>query len=721
MIMRTDPIHGYFRLSEPMENQQIIEQIFEDQHQLRRIAQRVDAQRQEAAQRIALRGQDRAGNLQQSLDRDVDLHQLARRLHALERLGPEACLGFMVEASTGRRTYVGRAGLSDENSAQLLVDWRAPAAEPFFAATHAHPMNLSSRRRYRWRQGAIIDFWDEVFDLAQLTASPSLDEHSAFLASLGANRIGKMQDVLSTIQADQDAIIRSAAKGALVVDGGPGTGKTVVALHRAAYLLHADAQLQGRGGRVLVLGPHNAYTAYVSDILPNLGEEDVLISTLQAMVPEIRAAQPEASSEVATLKTSGAMLAALRRAVSVFEQPPAQDLLVETQWADLRLTVRHWEHAFAAVEPGTNHNESRLQIREALEEILLEQLPEGCAPEKQVRSELAQNVQLAQAFEAHWPLLGPAKLLSALYSIPALLRYSAPWLTNEQSELLFRKDPSAFTVEDGPLLDAARFLVGDPELEAAARRREARLVAERDLMSQVIDDLISAADDMEDLSSQLRHADLQDTLIRQRTEADPSPDALAGPFAHIIIDEAQDLTEAQWAMVLRRCPSGSLTIVGDRAQAAGGFTETWEQRLAHAGISRCRVASLSVNYRTTEQIMDAAESAIREQLPDANVPSSIRTDGAAVIYARPERQQDLLRQWQDEHPLGVGVVIGDPSFNDTDRIRALSPEQAKGLEFDLVVLNRPENFDPGISGAVHRYIAMTRATAQLVILTDQPG
>ncbi|WP_404285361.1 RNA polymerase recycling motor ATPase HelR [Glutamicibacter arilaitensis] len=718
--MRTDPIHSYFQLTDHLEDEQITEQIFEDQNQMRRIAQRLDMQRQEVTQRIALRGQDSAGALQQSLERDVDLHQMARRLHSLERLGPDACLGFMVDATTGQRTYVGRAGLADENSHQLLVDWRAPAAEPFFAATHAHPMNLSSRRRYRWRQGVIVDFWDEVFDLTQLTASPSLDEHSSFLASLGASRIGKMQDVLSTIQADQDAIIRTSAKGALVVDGGPGTGKTVVALHRAAYLLHADAQLQSRGGRVLVLGPHDAYTAYVSDILPNLGEEEVLVSTLQAMVPEIRDARTEDSAQVAGLKTSGAMLDSLSRAVSVFEQPPAQDLLIETRWADLRLTVQHWENAFAGVVPGSNHNESRIQIQEALEELLIDQLPEGCAPEKQVRGELAQNIQLAEAFEEHWPLLDPTKLLCALYSIPALLSFSAPWLTDEQRQLLLREDPSAFTVEDGPLLDAARFLVGDPDLEFAKRRREALLSAERDMVSRVIDDLISAADDMEDLSSQLRHSDLQNTLIQQRTEEEPSSDVLVGPFAHVIIDEAQDLTEAQWAMVLRRCPSGSLTIVGDRAQAAGGFTETWEQRLAQAGISECRVASLSVNYRTTQQVMDAAESVIREQLPDANVPTSIRTDGAAVIYAKPAQQQELLRQWQRDHPMGVGVVIGDPTFSETDRIRSLSPEHAKGLEFDLVVLNRPENFGQGISGAVHRYVAMTRATAQLIILTDQP-
>ncbi|MGO2480115.1 RNA polymerase recycling motor ATPase HelR [Glutamicibacter ardleyensis] len=718
--MSTDPLPSYFQLSDSLEDPQIYTAVEEDQEHLCRIAQRLTTQRHEVTERLARRGQDRAGILQQSLERDVDLNQLARRLHALDRMGPDACLGFMVNAATGARTYVGRVGLADENSGQLLVDWRAPAAEPFFAATHAHPLNLTSRRRYRWRQGKVVDFWDEVFDLAQLAASPSLDEHSSFLASLGANRAGKMQDVLSTIQADQDAIIRSSAKGALVVDGGPGTGKTVVALHRAAYLLHADAPLPSGRGRVLVLGPHAAYTAYVSDILPNLGEEEVLVSTLQNLVPEVHGADFEESYSVAKLKSSRRMLEVVQRAVTVFQQPPAQDLEIETSWADVSVTVQQWMNAVASVEPGTNHNESRSQIRDALEQILIDQLPKDCAPAAQIHAELARNPQLAQAFEDHWPILDPQKLLRALYSIPTLLRFSAPWFANSELESLLREQQSAFTIEDGPLLDAARHLVGEPDVEIARHRRESVLAAEREMMLRVIGDLVAAADDTEDLSSQLRNEDLQEKLVQQRTDVESSADVLAGPFAHVIIDEAQDLTDAQWAMVLRRCPSGSLTIVGDRAQAASGFTESWEERLGRAGITHCRVSALGVNYRTTQQIMDAAATVIRQELPDANVPRSIRTDGAQVIYANPNQQTELLEQWLGENPLGVGVVIGDPAFAATQRIRSLSPAQSKGLEFDLVILNRPERFGKGIAGAVHRYVAMTRATALLVVLSDEP-
>lgn len=718
--MRTDPTLSYFRLPDRLENPDIDAEISEDQKHLHRVARLVSEQRRDVAERLVRRGQDRAGILQQSLERDVELARLARRLRALDRMGPEACLGFMVNATTGQRTYVGRIGLTDENSEQLLVDWRAPAAEPFFAATHACPHNLRIRRRYRWRLGKIVNFWDEVFDLSQLSKSSSLDEHSSFLASLGTNRVGKMQDVLSTIQSDQDSIIRSSAKGALVVDGGPGTGKTVVALHRAAYLLHADAQLHSGGGRVLVLGPHEAYTAYISDILPNLGEEDVLIATLNNLVPEVSGSAFESSTPVARLKSTHRMVDAVRRAVTVFEQPPGHDLLIETSWGDLKLTMQHWANALASVDPGTDHNESRSQIRQVLEEILIEQLPNDCAPLAQIHAEITGNTLLTNALEVHWPLLDPHKLITAMFSIPALLRFSAPWLSDSEQQSLLLEQTHTLTVEDGPLLDAARFFVGDPEVEFAKHRRDSILTAEREIMQRVIGELIAGADDMEDLSSQLRNEDLQEKLVLQRAEAELPTDSLTGPFAHIIIDEAQDLTEAQWTMVLRRCPSGSLTIVGDRAQAANGFTESWEERLVRVGISRCRVATLGVNYRTTQQIMDAAASVIRQHLPDANVPSSIRTDGAPVIYAKPIQQADLLAKWLSENPLGVGAVIGDPLFTQTERIRSLSPAQSKGLEFDLVILNRPENFGHSIAGSVHRYVSMTRATGQLMVLSDEP-
>ena len=225
------------------------------------------------------------GSGQEAMDRDFEVHRLSARLRALRRFGLDLCLGHMV-GDDDEPVYVGRLGLTDSAGRRLLVDWRSPAAEPFFGATHANPMGLASRRRYRWTRGRISDYWDEVFTAGGFDGhAAALDDQSAFIASLGSSRSPQMRDVLGTIQADQDAIIRAGSRGALVVDGGPGTGKTVVALHRTAYLLYSDPRLGHRRGGVLFVGPHQPYLAYVADVLPSLGEEGVQTCTLRDLVP----------------------------------------------------------------------------------------------------------------------------------------------------------------------------------------------------------------------------------------------------------------------------------------------------------------------------------------------------------------------------------------------------------------------------------------------------
>src|SRR5688572_3825140 len=254
------------------------------------------------------------GTGQQALDRDQEIHRLTARLRTLRRFGLDLCLGRIVGADGAEPVYVGRLGLTDGDGRRLLVDWRSPAAEPFFGATHANPMGLASRRRYRWTRGRITDYWDEVFALdefggiAGLEGHAALDDQSAFIASLGSNRSARMRDVLGTIQADQDAIIRASSRGALVVDGGPGTGKTVVALHRTAYLLYADPRLAGRRGGLLFVGPYRPYLAYIADVLPSLGEEGVQTCTLSDLVAEGAAAAVETDPEVARLKSSADMV-----------------------------------------------------------------------------------------------------------------------------------------------------------------------------------------------------------------------------------------------------------------------------------------------------------------------------------------------------------------------------------------------------------------------------
>jgi superfamily I DNA/RNA helicase len=276
-----------------------------------------------------------------------------------------------------------------------------------------------------------------------------------------------------------------------------------------------------------------------------------------------------------------------------------------------------------------------------------------------------------------------------------------------------------WTDADLPFLDAARHRLGDPAASRRRRRRAAALAAGQAEMARVVDDLIASDDSEMHVMSMLRGQDLQAALVDEAALPQADPDLLAGPFAHVVVDEAQELTDAQWQMLLQRCPSRSLTVVGDRAQARHGFPESWDERLARVGVDRATLAHLGVNYRTPVEVMAEAEPVIRAALPDANVPTSIRASGRPVVHDRVARLRPLVDAWLEEHDEGEGVacVIGDPTFEGTARVRSLSPELAKGLEFDLVVLVEPDSFGDGVEGAVDRYVAMTRATQELVVLT----
>jgi hypothetical protein len=656
---------------------------------------------------------------QKALDRDLEIHRLTARLRILHRFGLDLCLGRIVHADNPEPVYIGRLGLRDSAGGRLLADWRSPAAEPFFGATHANPMGLASRRRYRWARGRISDYWDEVFTPDGLEGHAALDDQSAFIASLGASRSPRMRDVLGTIAADQDAIIRAGSRGALVVDGGPGTGKTVVALHRTAYLLYSDPRLGHRRGGVLFVGPHQPYLAYVSDVLPSLGEEGVQTCTLRDLVPEGGSAAIETDPEVARLKSSADLVKAIEPAVRFYESPPDKGMTVETHWSDIWLSPDDWAEAFEAAEPGTAHNEARDQIWAGLVTILMEK-NDGDVPADPFRKSLQQNRELRTTLSRAWPLIEAPDLVGDLWSVPAYLRLCAPWLSPDEVQKLQRADAQAWTVSDLPLLDAARQRLGDPEASRRQRQRDAAVAAEREQMARVVDNLIEAADDEYGvgLVTMLRGEDFQDALVDQAALPGADPDRLAGPFAHIAVDEAQELTDAEWQMLLLRCPSRSFTIVGDRAQARHGFTESWHDRLERVGFDRITLTSLGINYRTPEEVMAEAEPVIRAVLPDANVPTSIRSTGVPVMHGPASDLGSILDSWLAAHADGIACIIGDPAFPATSRVRSLTPELSKGLEFDLVILINPETFGTGIEGAVDRYVAMTRATQQLVILTN---
>jgi hypothetical protein len=702
--------------------------IGDDERHLAAIAAEIHRATAEASGRLAEALRAPGGGGQEAMERDQEVHRQTGRLRVLRRYGVDLCLGRMVGVDGAEPVYVGRTGLSDAAGRRLLVDWRSAAAEPFFGATHANPMGLASRRRYRFKRGRISDYWDEVFAPDELDSPghrAALDDQSAFIASLGASRSPRMRDVLGTIAADQDAIIRAGSTGALVVDGGPGTGKTVVALHRTAYLMYADPRLSHRRGGVLFVGPHQPYLAYVSDVLPSLGEEGVQTCTLADLVPEGAAAAAEPDPGVARLKADARMVVAIEPAVGFYEEPPTEPMVIETPWADIPLSPEDWAEAFAAPDPGTGHNEARDVVWEALLAILTDTYGgDEDVPPEMLRRALVRNRDLVAAFGRAWPVLQHTDLVGDLWSVPAYLRRCAPWLQPDEVRALQRAEPHAWTTADLPLLDAARQRLGDPEVSHLRRRREAQIEADRVRMAGVIDEAIAADDSEMLVMSMLRGADLQQALIDPDALPQAEPDRLAGPFAHIVVDEAQELTDAEWQMLLSRCPSGSMTIVGDRAQARHGFTESWAERLARLGMREVRVATLGINYRTPTEVMTEAEPVIRAALPDANVPTSIRSSGIPVMHAGVADLDRILDDWSDEHDEGIACVIATERPAGAvarQRVRYLTPELCKGMEFDLVVLVDPGTFGGAeqgeITGAVDRYVAMTRATGQLAILT----
>jgi DNA helicase IV len=681
------------------------------------------------------------------------------------------CFGRL-DFAGGERRYIGRLGIldADDDFTPLLTDWRAPAAEPFYVATAAAPKGVRRRRHIRTSLRRVTEVDDDVLDLAAAELDggrAGLAGEAALLAALGRHRTGRMSDIVETIQADQDRIIRSAHRGVLVVQGGPGTGKTAVALHRAAYLLYTHRRELSRRG-VLIVGPNATFLRYISQVLPSLGESSALLGTVGQLFPGV-AGERDEPAPVAEVKGRAAMAAVLAAAVAARQQAPADGLVVRFDGALVSLpasTCRQVRDRARA--DGRLHNEGQPVFVDAMLDALAERVAQQytvglrggsglLAPDDLgvIRADLWADDRVRAAITALWPGLTPQRLLADLYASPALLAAAAPELPDADRELLRRDRGGGWSAADVPLLDEAAELLGVDE--RAERDRAARLRAYRIAQAQGVLDILagSAAHELDDdedgvvdwgSGDSFSAADVMDAEFladRQderdhRSVAERAAADRTWTFGHVIVDEAQELSPMAWRLLMRRCPSRSMTVLGDIAQTGDlAGASSWAEVLApHVG-DRWRLERLTVNYRTPAEIMAVAAAAGPPDVADP--PRSVRATGVIPWHAETP-EADLPTVLADVIRAGVAAVgagrlavittparvaaaraaAGGPATAD-DPVAVLTVREAKGLEFDAVVVLDPD----GIVAASPRgrndlYVAMTRPTHRLGVLQPVP-
>ena len=643
--------------------------------------------------------------------------------------------------------YIGRIGLRDDELEPRLIDWRAPAAHPFYAATPKDPNGLIRRRHIYTRNRTVTGVDDEVFDLDRLSEPDrqTLSGEAMLIASITASRTGRMGDVVATIQAEQDRVIRAALQGVLVVQGGPGTGKTVAALHRAAYLLYTHRRTLERRG-VLVIGPNATFLRYISQVLPSLGETDVVLSSIAELFPGVKAA-PDDNPEAAVVKGDHKMVNVLRRAVRNLQQVPPGDLEVTADGVAMTVpreaVLRARDRARGLRKP---HNVARkLFVTEMLGALAAAEaraLGRQLDPEDlpYTRARLWDEAPVRAALDALWPFLTPQRLVAGLLAEEGALRRAAPGFSAAERSALARPgNPDAWTVADVPLLDEAAQLLGTDDSAEKIRRRAAERErrAEEKYAREVLEitglagqgfvDAATLADWNRDSGQQLTTA--------ERAWADPS-----WAYGHVIVDEAQELSAMAWRMVMRRIPTRSLTVVGDVAQrSSAAGARSWAEMLDPYVRGRWREELLTVNYRTPAEIMAVAADVLADVAPGERPPESVRDEGISPRAVRGlARAADVvaeeLAEMGDGGRLAViapGAQIADlaeaiPAAVPGDRtevldspVALLTVGQSKGLEFDRVVLVHPAGIlAQSPAGGHDLYVAITRATHRLTVVYD---
>jgi DNA helicase IV len=764
---------------------------------------RLDEMRQ-AALRVAEGYRDvrQGGTHQARLERDAATAHTRRRLAALDIGDNPLCFGRLdlradrngaataADADTAGPYYIGRLSVTDEDQNPLVVDWRAPVAEPFYRATPVEPMGVARRRHFHSRGRELLGIDDEVFDAAATAeAGYTVVGEAALLAALGRERTGRMHDIVATIQAEQDEAIRADLPGVLIVAGGPGTGKTAVALHRAAYLLYTHRRrLAARG--VLLVGPNTIFLHYIDQVLPSLGEDEVQLTTPAGLKPQITISGTD-DDRVAAVKGDARMAKVVARALSDRERPLPREVVVTLDGHRLRLRTRDSARIVerAKRRRGT-HNERRPSVMrmvldhlrdqyrrsvvrayrrdanrvdpaadpalfgaDSVDDVLVD-VPVAAALargerapqewEAEITSRIRRLPEVRAALERMWPVLSGPELVHDLFSFEALIRSAADGiLDRDEQRGLFRPRSAsvrevAWTEADAALVDEADALLGPVEAARPRRsRRRRRSTEETEQLAgatRMVDDL--------GLGGYLTAADVARRYAGEPAALDDDGAGDVRTFGHVLVDEAQDLTAMQWRMLGRRCPSGSMTLVGDAGQASRpGALGDWDAVVPNLPSHQpARRVTLSVNYRTPAEIMAVANRVLAAAAASVEPVQSVRSVGrrprfervgehelvgSAASEARRARTEggtvvviaplDVHGALVDE--LADVEAVADSAAALDAPVAVLMPVEAKGLEFDHVVLVEPAQLvTPDPAGLRLLYVTLSRATQSLTVV-----
>ncbi|WP_299165270.1 UvrD-helicase domain-containing protein [uncultured Arthrobacter sp.] len=729
------------------------------EHERRYVAglyQRLDELRAEKQRQLdQVRRTISAGSHQNRSERDAFATMYEDRLAQLNAVDDRLVFGRL-DLDSGEERYIGRIGLSSEDLQQLMVDWRAPEAGTFYQATAFERMGVRRRRHLILSRRDVAAVEDDVLDASMLTEADSLQGEGALLAALNSRRTGQMSDIVGTIQSEQDRIIRAPLPGAVVVQGGPGTGKTAVALHRAAYLLYTHRERLKSAG-VLLVGPTNAFMKYIERVLPSLGETGVVMASIGSLMPGIQTVQ-ESSEEAAELKGRLNMADVVKQAVANRQRLPAENRKLNVEGTILVLTPRQVRRARdRARATGKPHNEARttfvkIMLRE-LTEQLTEQLEESSgAGNTADRSYLAEDVRTSRdvriALNLAWMPMTPEKLLRDLFAKPAQLEAAAPHLSDAQRQLLYRTEDAPWTEADVPLLDEAAELLG--ELDASAGRNAAEREQERRR------DLANAERALENVSGTLEDAGINGMLSAEAlaehntvsesrmTAAERASGDRTWAYGHIVVDEAQELSPMQWRLLMRKCPLKSFTIVGDIAQTSSiAGSHSWQQALEPFVGNRWQLEELTVNYRTPAQIAEAAVRMANAAGLVVSAPKAVREGRWDPVIDRvTELEPALLSALPEElEAIADGLLAVIAPARIVEQVRAAvtsvygnrvgrgagglgqdivvtTPREAKGLEFDgVVVLEPAEMLKQEAVRVGDLYVAMTRPTQRLRLIS----